>query len=68
MANLKGSYYYTQRALGILDATPKYYVYLLKHPQTNEVFYVGKGEDKRMYQHVRQEAIIQAGKMSCISS
>jgi hypothetical protein len=53
MANLKGSYYYTQRALGILDATPKYYVYLLKHPQTNEVFYVGKGEDKRMYQHVR---------------
>ena len=30
----------------------KYYVYLLKDPETNEVFYVGKGEKNRVFVHV----------------
>jgi len=30
----------------------KYYVYILIDPMTNEEFYVGKGQGKRMYHHV----------------
>ena len=31
-----------------------YYVYELIDPRNDKVFYVGKGKDKRMYQHYRQ--------------
>lgn len=47
-----GSYYYKLRSLGHTDPTPKYYVYLLLHPVTHQVFYVGKGTGRRMYQHL----------------
>ena len=29
----------------------KYYVYLLSDPQTEEIFYVGKGKGNRVFQH-----------------
>jgi hypothetical protein len=44
---------YQYRALGQTDPTPKYYVYLLIDPFTNEVFYVGKGTHDRMRVHER---------------
>ena len=28
-----------------------YYVYYLKHPDTNKIFYIGKGKGYRMYKH-----------------
>jgi len=30
----------------------EYYVYQLIDPRTNDIFYIGKGQEKRMYQHV----------------
>ena len=31
-----------------------YYVYCLVDPRTNEIFYIGKGKDNRVYTHVRE--------------
>lgn len=31
-----------------------YYVYYLRHPDTNEIFYIGKGKGYRMYKHESQ--------------
>lgn len=36
---------------GKINEKNKYYVYELKHPDTNVTFYVGKGCGKRMYDH-----------------
>jgi hypothetical protein len=33
-----------------------YYVYLLVHPTTNKVFYVGKGTDNRVFEHLKEAA------------
>lgn len=35
------------------DENPIYYVYHLINPNTNEVFYVGKGHDNRCHQHLK---------------
>ena len=32
----------------------KYYVYLLVHPDTHQIFYVGKGEGDRVFSHVEK--------------
>jgi hypothetical protein len=37
----------------------KYYVYRLIDPRTGETFYVGKGKDNRVFQHVRGETGIE---------
>lgn len=34
------------------DETPVYYVYYLVNPETGEPFYIGKGKDRRCYQHL----------------
>lgn len=34
------------------DETPVYYVYYLVNPETEQPFYVGKGKDRRCYQHL----------------
>lgn len=33
-----------------------YYVYLLAHPTTNEIFYVGKGTGNRVFEHLKEAA------------
>jgi len=34
-----------------------YYVYLLKDPETDKVFYVGKGTGNRIFQHLKEAAV-----------
>lgn len=34
----------------------KHYVYLFSHPITNEIFYVGKGKDNRVFSHLDDES------------
>lgn len=30
-----------------------YYVYCLQDPRSNHIFYVGKGKDNRVFEHVK---------------
>lgn len=57
----KGSKYYKLRLFGQTDPTSKYYVYLLIHPITQKIFYVGKGCGRRMFQHVKD---VRSGKIT----
>lgn len=34
----------------------KYYVYIYSHPETDEVFYVGKGKGNRVFSHLDEES------------
>jgi len=34
----------------------KYYVYLYSHPQTKEIFYVGKGKGNRVFSHLKENS------------
>lgn len=34
----------------------KYYVYIYSHPQTNEVFYIGKGKGNRVFSHLKEQS------------
>lgn len=52
--------YYSIRALGKTDDTPRYYVYLLIDPISNTTFYVGKGCNGRMLKHVKD---VEKGKL-----
>ena len=33
----------------------KYYVYLYSHPETNEIFYIGKGKGNRVFSHLEEQ-------------
>ena len=33
----------------------KYYVYLYSHPETGEIFYVGKGKGNRVFAHLEEQ-------------
>lgn len=47
-----------------------YYVYLLIHPETNKVFYIGKGQGNRVFQHLAEADMSDAiyGKLETIRS
>jgi hypothetical protein len=34
----------------------KYYVYIYSHPETNEVFYIGKGKGNRVFSHLKEQS------------
>lgn len=34
----------------------KYYVYIYSHPETNEIFYVGKGKGNRVFSHLLEQS------------
>ena len=40
----------------VYDATPVYYVYHLVNPETGVPFYIGKGKNRRCYQHLTDKA------------
>jgi hypothetical protein len=44
----------------------KYYVYALKDPSNNEVFYIGKGKDNRIFDHVVEDINLEKAKIAKI--
>lgn len=34
----------------------KYYVYIYSHPETNEIFYIGKGKGNRVFSHLKEQS------------
>jgi hypothetical protein len=44
----------------------KYYVYALKDPSNNEVFYIGKGKDNRIFDHVVEDINLDKAKIAKI--
>lgn len=34
----------------------KYYVYIYSHPETNEIFYIGKGKGNRVFSHLYEQS------------
>lgn len=34
----------------------KYYVYIYLHPETNEIFYIGKGKGNRAFSHLKEQS------------
>ena len=45
----------------------KYYVYALKDPSNNEVFYIGKGKENRIFNHVVEDSDLEKAKIAMIS-
>lgn len=44
----------------------KYYVYALKNPSNNEVFYIGKGKENRIFDHVVEDLNLEKAKIAKI--
>jgi len=44
----------------------KYYVYALKDPSNSEVFYIGKGKDNRIFDHVVEDINLDKAKIAKI--